>query len=368
MRGGTSKGPFFVASDLPSDIALRDRVLLAVMGSPDARQIDGVGGADPLTSKVAIVSRSVRPGIDVDYLFAQVSVDRPLVDVTPNCGNMLAGVGPFAIERGLIPAHDPVTPVKIYMVNTGNIAVAHVPTPSGEVSYEGNASIAGVPGTAAAIRIDFLDTAGSVCGALLPTGHALDRLDGIDATLIDNGMPVVVLRAADFGKSGHETPAELDADKTFKARLEEIRLLAGERMGLGDVRSKVVPKITLVAPPRVGGDIATRTFIPHKCHAAIGVLGAVTVGTACVLPGSVAHTTAAQHSGSVNKLSVEHPTGEFSLEIEVEGTSGSGLKIIRSSLIRTARALFRGDVLVPATVWDGDASSLSANPPVVDHA
>jgi len=360
MRGGTSKGPFFLASDLPSDVQLRDRVLLAVMGSPDARQIDGVGGGDPLTSKVAIVSRSARLGIDVDYLFAQVSVDRPLVDVTPNCGNMLAGVGPFAIERGLVASRDPVTPVKIHMVNTGNIAVAHVPTPGGVVVYEGAASIAGVPGTAAAIRIDFLDTAGSVCGALLPTGHSLDELDGIEATLIDNGMPVVVLRAADFGKSGYETPAELDADKRFKARLEEIRIVAGEQMGLGDVRSKVVPKMTLVAPPRDGGHVATRTFIPHKCHAAIGVLGAVTVGTACALPGSVARGIVSVPAGAVKLLSVEHPSGEFSLEIEVDETSGDGLRVVRSSLIRTARALFRGEALVPASVWDGSTSQLSS--------
>jgi 4-oxalomesaconate tautomerase len=366
MRGGTSKGPFFLASDLPSDVQLRDRVLLAVMGSPDARQIDGIGGADPLTSKVAIVSRSLRTGIDVDYLFAQISVDRPLVDVTPNCGNMLAGVGPFAIERSLVPSRDPVTPVKIYMVNTGNFAVAHVPTPGGEVSYEGEASIAGVPGTSAAIRIDFLDTAGSVCGSLLPTGNAIDDLDGIEATLIDNGMPVVVLRAADFGKSGYEIPAELDADKEFKRRLEQIRILAGERMGLGDVRSKVVPKMTLVAPPHRGGDLTTRTFIPHKCHAAIGVLGAVTVGTACVLPGSVASRFFAAREGRVKRLSVEHPSGEFSLEIEVDETSGDGLRVVRSSLIRTARALFRGDVLVPARIWDGNASKLhDANAPAM---
>lgn len=358
MRGGTSKGPFFLASDLPSDVQLRDRVLLAVMGSPDARQIDGVGGADPLTSKAAIISRSSRPGIDVDYLFAQVSIDRPLVDVTPNCGNMLAGVGPFAIERSLVPSRDAVTPVKIYMVNTGNVAVAHVPTPDGEVCYEGEASIAGVPGTSAAIRMDFLDTAGSVCGVLLPTGNPVDELDGIEATLIDNGMPVVVLRAADFGKSGYETPAELDADKGFKRRLEQIRILAGERMGLGDVRSKVVPKMTLVAPPHSGGDLTTRTFIPHKCHAAIGVLGAVTVGTACVLPGSVASGVFSAREGRVKRLSVEHPSGEFSLEIEVDETSDNGLRVVRSSLIRTARALFRGDVLVPASIWDGNASKL----------
>jgi 4-oxalomesaconate tautomerase len=369
MRGGTSKGPFFLASDLPSDVQLRDRVLLAVMGSPDARQIDGIGGADPLTSKVAIVSRSLRSGIDVDYLFAQVSIDRPVVDVTPNCGNMLAGVGPFVIERGLVPSRDRVTPVKIYMVNTGNVAVAHVPTPDGEVSYEGEASIAGVPGTSAAIRIDFLDTAGSVCGVLLPTGNPIDDLDGIEATLIDNGMPVVVLRAADFGKSGYETPAELDADTEFKRRLEQIRILAGECMGLGDVRSKVVPKMTLVAPPHQGGDLTTRTFIPHKCHAAIGVLGAVTVGTACVLHGSVASRFFASREGPVKRLSVEHPSGEFSLEIEVDETSrGGGLRVVRSSLIRTARALFRGEVLVPASIWGGIASKLHVtNSPVMKH-
>lgn len=362
MRGGTSKGPFFLASDLPADLHLRDRVLLAVMGSPDSRQIDGIGGADPLTSKVAIVSQSVRTGIDVDYLFAQVAIDRPFVDVTPNCGNMLAGVGPFAIERGLVAARDSVTPVTIYMVNTGNTAVAHVPTPGGKVTYEGEASIAGVPGTSAAIRMDFLDSAGSVCGALLPTAHSLDQIDGIEATLIDNGMPVVVLRAADFGKCGYETPAELDADKKFKLRLEEIRIAAGERMGLGDVRSKVVPKMTLIAPPRGGGNVATRTFIPHKCHAAIGVLGAVTVGTACVLPGSIASGIVPVPDGAVKRLSVEHPSGEFSLEIEIDDRSDSGLKVLRSSLIRTARALFRGEVLVPGNVWDGPHAAGKAAP------
>jgi len=358
MRGGTSKGPFFLASDLPSDVELRDRVLLAVMGSPDARQIDGIGGANPLTSKVAIVSRSSRPAIDVDYLFAQVAIDGPMVDVTPNCGNMLAAVGPFAIERGLIAAHDPLTAVRIFMVNTANIAVAHVHTPNGEVAYDGDAVIAGVPGRAAAIRIDFLDTTGSVCGALLPTGRARDELGGIEATLIDNGMPVVVLRSADFGKSGYESPADLDADTNFKARLERIRILAGERMGLGDVRSKVVPKMTLIAPPRDGGDLTTRTFIPHKCHPAIGVLGAVSVGTACVLYDSVASEIVSEREGAVKCLSVEHPSGEFSLQIEVATGAGGELHVVRSSLIRTARALFRGEALVPARIWDGMSSKV----------
>ena len=369
MRGGTSKGPFFLASDLPVDTELRNRVLLATMGSPDIRQIDGIGGADPLTSKVAIVSRSSRPGIEVDYLFAQVSIDRPLVDVTPNCGNMLAGVGPFAIERGLVPASAPFTPVTIYMVNTGNVAVAHVPTPDGHVIYEGDASIAGVPGHSAAIRIDFLNTAGSVCGVMLPTGHTLDRVDGVEATLIDNGMPVVVMRAADLGKTGYETPAKLDADREFKERLEQIRIIAGERMGLGDVRTKVVPKMTLIAPPREGGSLTTRTFIPHKCHAAIGVLGAVTVGTACVLPGSVATGIVSAPNGSVKQLSVEHPTGELSVELEVVSTDGIELKVVRASLIRTARALFRGEVLIPSAIWDGVSSRITeANARAITHA
>jgi 4-oxalomesaconate tautomerase len=355
MRGGTSKGPFFLATDLPENVPTRDRVLLAAMGSPDARQIDGIGGADPLTSKVAIVSRSSRAGIDVDYLFAQVSVDRPLVDVTPTCGNMLAGVGPFAIERGLVRAKDAITPVTIYLVNTKTVAVAHVPTPGGEVTYAGNTSIAGVPGTAAAIRVDFRDTAGSVCGALLPTGNALDQIDGLDATLIDNGMPMVVLRAADLGKSGYESPAELNSDQELKSRLEAIRILAGECMGLGDVRLKVVPKMTLIAPPQAGGHVMTRTFIPHKCHSSIGVLMAVTVGTACILPGSVARGMVRPQDGAVKCLSIEHPSGEFSVEFQIEHSDG-GQKVVRSSLIRTARALFRGELLVPASVWDGKNS------------
>jgi len=352
MRGGTSKGPFFLAGDLPADPALRDRVLLAVMGSPDPRQIDGLGGGDPLTSKVAIVSASSRPGMDVDYLFAQVSVERPTVDMTPNCGNMLAGVGPFAIDRGLVRARDPITDVTIYMVNSGNIAVAHVPTPGGIPSFDGDTAIAGVPGTAAAIRIDFLETAGSACGSLLPSGHAVDDVGMMKATLIDNGMPVVVLRAADFGKSGYESPAELDADGAFKGALEEVRLVAGRLMGLGDVRGKVVPKMTLIAPPRAGGHLSTRTFIPHKCHAAIGVLGAVSVATAASMPGSVAAGMVTVPSGSVKRLSVEHPSGEFTVEIEIR-ESGAGVEVVRSSLVRTSRMLATGHVFVPCHIWTG---------------
>jgi 4-oxalomesaconate tautomerase len=357
IRGGTSKGPFFLAGDLPADAEARDRVLLAVMGSPDPRQIDGIGGAEPLTSKAAIVSPSMRPGIDVDYLFAQVSVDRAMVDVTPNCGNMLAGVGPFAIDRGLVRGRDPITSVIIYMVNSGNIAVAHVPTPDGIPVFDGDTSIAGVPGTSAAIRIDFLETAGSVCGTLLPTGHAVDQVGAVRATLIDNGMPVVVLRASDFGKSGHESPRELDGDEAFKTALEEVRLSAGRLMGLGDVQSKVIPKMTLIAAPRAGGHLSTRTFIPHKCHAAIGVLGAVSVASAASLPGSIAAGIATLPAGPVKRISVEHPSGELTVEIEVR-ESDAALEVVRSSLVRTARTLFAGHVFVPHRVWRGHSDHL----------
>jgi 4-oxalomesaconate tautomerase len=352
MRGGTSRGPYFLATDLPSDTALRDKVLLAVIGSPDVRQIDGLGGADPLTSKVAIVSKSTRPGVDIDYLFAQVLIDKPSVDVSPNCGNMLAGVGPFAIERGLVPARDPHTKVSIYMVNTGNLAVATVETPGGVVRYDGNTSIAGVPGTAAAIPIDFLDTAGSVCESMLPTGKARDRVEGIDVTCIDNGMPVVVIPASSLDKTGYESPQELENDPVFRKRLEAMRWSAGELMGLGNVREKVVPKMSLIAPPRAGGHVCTRTFLPHKCHTAIGVLGAVSVATACVLPGSVAEGIAKPASGSPLILSVEHPTGEFTVTLEVSG-SGSDFKVTRSGILRTARALMEGHVFVPRAVWEG---------------
>jgi 4-oxalomesaconate tautomerase len=352
MRGGTSKGPFFLASDLPGEVQVRDRVLLAVMGSPDARQIDGLGGAEPLTSKVAIVSKSQRPGIDVDFLFAQVLIEQPQVDVSPNCGNMLAGVGPFAIERGLVLPSDPSTRVSIYMVNTGNRAVATVQTPDGQVRYDGATAIAGVPGTAAPISIDFLDTAGSVCESLLPTGRARDRIDGIDVTCIDNGMPVVVVPARSLGKSGYEAPRELDADLDFKARLEKLRLAAGGLMGLGDVSQKVVPKMALIAPAQAGGHVCTRSFIPHRCHSAIGVLGAVSVATACVMPGSVAAGIARIAPGSPCVLSVEHPSGEFTVTLEVSG-AGENFTVGRSGILRTARALMRGAALVPQSVWDG---------------
>lgn len=349
MRGGSSKGLYFLAEDLPQDEATRDAVLVAAMGTDD-RQIDGAGGAHPLTSKVAIVSRSAQPDIDIDYLFVQVVVGEGRVDTTPNCGNMLAGVAPFAIEQGLIEAHDGETRVRIRMVNSDNVCELVVKTPGGVVAWEGDASISGVPGTAAPIVCNYLDVAGSASGALLPTGNIRDVVDGIEISCVDNGMPVVVLRAKDLGISGYETREALDADADLKARLESIRLQIGPKMNLGDVAKKVVPKMSLISPARSGGHVNTRTFIPHNCHAAIGVLGAVSVATVCIWPGSVADGIAVVPPGRTKQLSVEHPTGEFSVTLEVGGTAETPV-IERAGLLRTARMIMRGDVFVPASVW-----------------
>lgn len=351
MRGGTSKALYFHVRDLPQTAAARNKVLLAAMGSPDARQIDGVGGAHPLTSKIAIIGPSQRPDADVDYLFLQVVVDKAEVSDSQNCGNILAGVGPWSIENGLVRATGESTAVRIHMLNTASIAVAHVPTPGGAVEYEGDARIDGVPGTAAAIPIDFLDVAGSSCGALLPTGHAVDTIEGTQVTCIDNGMPVVVMRAADLGKLGDETPEALEADEVLKARIERIRLAVGPQMNLGDVAKKTVPKMCLVSPPRHGGLIQTRTFIPHRVHEAIGVLGAVSVATACLTPGSVAAqvTGLRPHSGA-QRLEIEHPTGFFTVEMDVTVT-GERVAVNRSALLRTARKLMQGEVFVPSSAW-----------------
>ncbi len=337
MRGGTSKGGYFLADDLPCE---RDAFLLRVMGSPDPRQIDGMGGGDPLTSKVAVVKRSQKPGVDVDYLFLQVAVDRAQVSDAQNCGNILAGVGPFAIERGLVSAQDGETIVTIHMENTGQVAVARVQTPGAQVSYDGDARIDGVPGSAAPVPIEFRDTAGSTCGALLPTGKVLDEVEGVEVTMIDNGMPVVVLRARDMGISGQESPEELEGNADLRARLETIRLACGHLMNLGDVADKTVPKMTMISPPRQGGAISTRTFIPHRCHKAIGVLGAVSVASACLIPGSVAFDMAARGAGDERALSVQHPTGEMTVMVRL-GADGS---LQGAAILRTARKLMDGEI------------------------
>jgi 4-oxalomesaconate tautomerase len=342
MRGGTSKGAYFLAADLPSDPADRDDLLLRVMGSPDPRQIDGIGGAHPLTSKVAVVGPSDDPEMDVDYLFLQVGVDRAFVTDQQNCGNILAGVGPFAVERGIVAVGGTEAAVGIRLLNTGGTAVATFPVEGGRPVYRGRRAIAGVPGTAAEIRLDFQGTAGSTCGRLLPTGSAVDRLAGLEVTCVDNGMPVVVVRATDLGVTGHETVGELEGDPDLRAGVEKLRLEAGAAMGLGDVGPATIPKITLVSPPAAGGTLCTRSFIPHRVHDAIGVLAAVSVATAALLPGTPA-AEVADWSGPDGTVVVEHPTGTFDAVVEVD-RSGPEPVVTRAGIIRTARKLFDGEV------------------------
>jgi len=348
LRGGTSRGLYFRATDLPADDATRDAVLVAAMGSPHIRQIDGVGGAHPLTSKVAVLSTPTRPDADIDFLFLQVMLDRAEVSDGQNCGNILAGVGPWAIENGLVTPRESNTDVRIHMCNSGAMAIATVQTPDGMVEYAGDTHIDGVAGTAAAIPLEFLNIAGSSCGALLPTGNTIDEVAGLKVTCIDNGMPVVIMRAADLGKTGYESPQELEADENLVARIEGVRLAVAERMNLGNVSNKTVPKMCLLAAPCRGGVISTRTFIPRRVHETIGVLGALSVATACVIGGTVADGLAVVDS--TNNMRVEHPGGYLSLAMTVSG-SGTECRIGKSALLRTARKLFQGDVYIPANIW-----------------
>jgi 2-methylaconitate cis-trans-isomerase PrpF len=352
MRGGTSRGPFFLLSDLPSDPKQRDDVLLAAMGSPHDYQVDGIGGAMPLTSKVAMISRSKHPHADVDYLFAQVLVNEAIVDTKPNCGNMLVGVGPFAIEAGLVPATHPETTVRIYNVNTKALVDAIVQTPNGKVNYEGDAAIDGVPGTAAPVKLNFKSAIGSVTGKLLPTGKPLDVIDGVDVSCVDVAMPMILMRAEQFGKTGQETAAELDADKALFERMEAIRRKAGVLMGMGDVSKAVVPKIGLLAKPARGGTIASRYFVPTSCHKAHAVTGTVCVASACAIPGTVASSLVKLPPAPQGVIKIEHPSGMIAIDLDADFTGGKQ-EIRRAALIRTARRIFEGRVLVPRQVWSG---------------
>lgn len=352
MRGGTSRGPFFHLSDLPADIDTRDAVLLSVMGSPHEIQVDGIGGSHSVTSKVAIISKSQRPGADVDYLFAQVEINDKRVDTKPNCGNMLVAVGPFAIDQGLIAAKDGETPVRIYNVNTQSMVEAIVQTPAGEVTYEGAATIDGVPGTGAPVGINFTATIGSVTKKLLPTGRPLDSIDGVQASCVDVAMPVILMRAEAFGKTGYETADELDADGALFVRMEAIRLKAGEMMGLGDVAKSVVPKISLLAKPRHGGTISSRFFVPYACHKAHPVTGTVCLASACAIPGTVAEELVGRLEAPQGIIEIEHPSGKIAIDLDADFTHGRQ-ELRRAALIRTARRIFEGKVYVPNAVWRG---------------
>ena len=359
MRGGTSRGPFFLSSDLPADAATRDAVLLAVMGSPHEIQVDGIGGANSVTSKVAIISKSKNPGADVDYLFAQVEIDRRIVDTKPNCGNMLVAVGPFAIESGLVPANDGETLVRIFNVNTQSLVESIVQTPGGDVTYEGDAAIDGVAGTAAPVKINFKSAIGAVTGKLLPTGKPLDIIDGVEVSCVDVAMPVILMRAEAFGKTGHETAVELDADKALFERMEAIRRKAGVLMGMGDVSKLVVPKIALLSKPRKGGTIASRFFVPDACHKAHPVTGTVCIASACAIPGTIASQLAALPPAPQGMVRIEHPSGKIAIDLDVDFTGGRQ-DLRRAALIRTARRVFEGASLVPSSVWAGASQGAAA--------
>jgi 4-oxalomesaconate tautomerase len=346
LRGGTSRGLYFEPQDLPADPAERNDLLLRLMGTPDPRQIDGLGGSTTLTSKVAVVSRSDEPEMDIDYLFLQLGVDEATVSDRQNCGNILAGVGPFAVERGLVPAGDGETSVRIRMVNSGSVAVATFPTPGGRVEYRGDnrwgdVEIAGVPGTAAPVVLDFADTEGSATGALLPTGHVRDTVEGVEVTCVDNGMPVVVALASSFGLTGYESHEELAGNAELLARIDAFRRKAAELMGLGDVSTASVPKTALLAPARDGGQVCTRSFIPVQPHTSIGVLGAVTVVTGMLIPGAVGHELTADWPEGTSRVDVEHPTGHLLVDVEVD-PSVTPPRVVRSGVVRTARKLFDG--------------------------
>ncbi|AZE49579.1 hypothetical protein C4K04_3910 [Pseudomonas chlororaphis] len=345
MRGGTSKGPVFLAWDLPVSIEQRDELLLDLMGSGHELEIDGIGGGSPQTSKVAIVSPSLHPEADVDYLFVQVMVSQRRVDTAPNCGNMLCAVGPFAVEQGLVKATGEQTQVRIRNLNTGTFVHSLVQTPAGKVSYEGDTAIDGVPGTAAPVQLTFLDAAGSKTGKLFPTGNTLDLIDGVAVTCIDMAMPMLIVEAGQLGKRGDEPPAELDADKAFLERLEALRLQAGLAMGLGDVSDKVIPKPVLISPAKAGGTLQVRYFMPHSCHRALAITGSIGLATACVSAGSVA----AELLGGATQLKqvrLEHPSGGIDVVLSYTGNRG---ETIRASVVRTARRLFSGFVYAPAS-------------------
>jgi 2-methylaconitate cis-trans-isomerase PrpF len=351
MRGGTSRGPFFLSSHLPRDIGERDAVLLSAMGSGHELQVDGIGGGNPLTSKVAIVGPATVAGAHVDYLFAQVKVAERIVDTAPNCGNMLSAVGPFAIEAGLVCAENGTTAVRIHNVNTGKIVEAIVATPGGRVCYEGDTAIDGVPGTAAPIHLAFANSAGAKTGKLFPTGRATDHIQGVAVTCIDAAMPLMIVRASDFGKTGYEPPAALDADSAFMARLESLRIEAGEKMGFANVAQSVIPKPILLAPARNGGTLTGRYFMPVSCHKAFAITGAVGLATACVKPGTVAAALVGEIE-LPRTLSIEHPSGR--LEIGLRTVAGQTEPV--ASLVRTARRLFEGAVFARVAVPDAVAA------------
>ena len=349
MRGGTSRGPYFNRADPPEDLDHLAEVLLAVIGSGHKLNIDGIGGGAAVTTKVAMLSRSTDNWADVDYFFAQVSVEDRLVDFKPTCGNILSGVGPAALEMGLVEPLGDVTEIKINAVNTGAQVVAKVQTPGGKLDYTGQAEIAGVPGTSAPVALNFMGVVGSSTGAFLPTGNLTDVIGGIEVTCMDVAMPLVIARASDFGLTGYESAEELDANRDFFARMEAIRIEAGAAMGMGDVSKSVTPKFGLLAPAKNGGTIATRYFMPWNTHPTMAVTGAQCLASCALTPGTVSDGLLDRPSTGPAEVILEHASGNIDVLVDFSNEDGFNLK--SAGLVRTARKLADGHVYVPADVW-----------------
>jgi len=351
MRGGTSRGPYFRREDLPEDLDQLAKVLIAVTGSGHRLNIDGIGGGDAVTTKCALLSKSDRADADIDYFFAQVAVEEQLVDFKPTCGNILSGVGPAAIEMGLVTPTGDETEITIHAVNTGALVKATIATPNGQLTYDGDIEIAGVPGSSAPVKLSFMGVVGSATGAFLPTGNLRDKIDGITVTCMDVAMPVVLARAADFGLTGFETVAELDGNRTFFERFEAIRIEAGKRMGIGDCSKSVTPKFALLAAAQEGGTIATRYFMPWKTHPTMAVTGAQCIASCALTPGSVADGLLTRPDSSPAEVVLEHASG--TIDVLVDFDTSDGFALNAAGLIRTARKIAAGEVFVPAALWDG---------------
>ncbi|MEM9392751.1 MAG: 4-oxalomesaconate tautomerase [Pseudomonadota bacterium] len=349
LRGGTSRGPYFNRADLPKDKGTLSRVLATAVGAGHPNNIDGIGGGVAVTTKVAMLSPSADPAADVDYFFAQVSVDQPLVDYKPTCGNILVGVGPAAIEMGIVPAQNDETSVRIRAVNTGALVEATIETPGGQVNYAGDVAIDGVAGTAAPVALNFLDVVGSKTGAMFPTGRKIDVIDGVEVSCVDVAMPMMIARAADLGISGYEDRDTLDADKALFARMEALRLKAGELMGMGDVAQSVTPKLGLIAPARAGGHFATRYFMPWQTHPTLAVTGSQCLAACALAPGTVAEGISKPIISSPAVVKIEHPIGEMEVTVVFDRTE-SDISFHSAGLVRTARLIARGELMIPQEV------------------
>ncbi len=346
MRGGTSKGPYFKLSDVPEDRNELEQFLLTVMGSPDERQIDGIGGADWLTSKAAMVGPSERLDADLDYLFGQVIIDKARVDFAPNCGNLTSGVGPFAIEAGMVEAGDPETRLRIFNINTNATIEVVIQTPGGKVVYNGDTAIDGVPGTGAPIELFFKDPGGTKTGQLMPTGSPKDLVEGVEVSCFDAAVPMIIARAADMGLTGYETPDEINGRKDFFAKLERIRVSASHKMGMGDPTGSVVPKFCIVSAARNGGAINARYMVPHTCHRTFPLVGGQCLAAACITEGTVLQDLAQVSDAHRQTLKIEHPVGCLETLIEFDGNR-SQPDIAGIGFVRTARKLMEGFVFVP---------------------